>query len=102
VLTTAGTCRAAQWAAFFRFVRDVAKGRRPITDTVWFEQYLPYAAVRGHASQWVKAFDRSGKVMGPPAWFAAAAGSERSALGRLAEMLSRAQAAGVHKQHAGL
>jgi hypothetical protein len=102
VLTNSGRYRAARWASFFKFVRDVAKGRRPITDAAWFEQYLPYAAVRGQAPQWVKVFDRSGKVASPPAWFAAAAASDRSVFGRLAEMLSSAQAAGVQRKHAAV
>ena len=100
VLTTAGRFRAAQWASFFEVVREVAKGRRRIADAAWFEPYLPHAAVRGHAPQWVKAFDRAGKIAGVPAWFVFAGASEKSAFRRLADMLSRAQAAGVQHRHA--
>ena len=99
VLTTAGRMRAARWASFFRFVSDAAGGRASIADPAWFESYLPYAAVRGRAAQWVKTFERSGRVTRAPAWFVAAGGPGSSPLRRLADMLSRAKTAGEHRQH---
>lgn len=102
ILTTSGRTRAARWASFLRFVGDTAGGRRPAVDPAWFEPYLAYAAARGRAAQWVRAFERSGRVSAAPAWFVPADSSGGSPLRRLADMLSRAKAAGEHQQGVGV
>ena len=97
VLSSAGRSRAVGWRSFFGFIQAVAKGREPITNPSWLERYLPYAAARGSGQQWVKKFDTSGTMVKVPEWFivAPASSDHRTPLGRLADMLSRAQAAGT-------
>ena len=96
-LSSAGLRRAAPWRSFFTFIRDVAKGRRPAADPAWFDAYLPFAVARNVGRDWVRAFEKTGQVAAPPPWFSpvAPSGGRHSSLRQLADMLSRAQAAGV-------
>jgi hypothetical protein len=99
VLSTAGRMREASWRAFFTFVQQVAKGREPITDPAWFDKYLPFAVARGVGHHWVRRFEKAAGVSRPPSWLtvASASAGDRTPLGVLADMLSRARAAGAAK-----
>ena len=102
VLSSAGRARAVDWRSFFRFIKEVAQGREPITDPSWLERYLPYAVARGSGQQWVRRFDKAGAAAQVPEWFVAvpASSDRRTPLARLADMLSRGRAAGM-QHHAG-
>jgi hypothetical protein len=99
VMSAAGQLRALPWRSFFAFVHGVAAGHEPIADPAWFGTYLPFAVARGVGHRWVRTFEKAARVAGPPSWFtpAPAPTGRRTALGQLADMLSRARSAGTAK-----
>jgi uncharacterized membrane protein len=77
-LSEQGAEEAARWQGFYRYLRDVTRGREPAWDLRQFERYLPYAASYGLAEGWARAFQKRGGAE-IPAWFhAVAAGFDES------------------------
>ncbi len=75
-LSDHGRHQAAEWRAFFNFLKDVSKGRAAIPDEAVFARYLPFAVALGIGPSWSKAFRRSGRLTAVPAWFAAASAAD--------------------------
>lgn len=63
-----GVRQATAWKSFVNHLRDIARGREPVTSPDLFERYLPYAAGFGIATQWAKFFQKMTGVP-VPAWF---------------------------------
>lgn len=68
-LSDEGRRQATAWRAFFRGLREMARGRQAISDTETFDRYLPYATSAGVSDAWAKAFRKSGKLAVVPSWF---------------------------------
>ncbi len=73
-LTPAGELEAARWKGFGLYLKEISRGREPITRADDFERYLALAAVFGLGAEWAKHFQKLGNVP-LPVWFHAAANS---------------------------
>jgi hypothetical protein len=71
--TDAGAPVAASWRAFFRYLKDAARGRAFTPLSADADRWLPYAAAFGVAAQLVRRRKREGTALGLalPEWFAA-------------------------------
>jgi uncharacterized membrane protein len=49
-----------RWQAFARFLKEAAKGQQPFVGAKTMEEYLPYAASLGLASEWASLFQKLG------------------------------------------
>lgn len=67
-LTERGEQEGERWRAFFRYLKDVVRGREPPVRPDLFDVYLPYAAAFGMAEHWAAFFKKQG-LSQPPAWF---------------------------------
>lgn len=105
LLSDLGADEAARWQAFYRYLKDVAKGREgalsegalsgaALSESV-FESYLPFAASYGLAESWAKAFVKQSGVELPD-WFhpLAATRAADGGVGAFVAMSTAAQAAG--------
>ena len=72
-LTEAGEAEAARWKGFGQYLKDVSRGREPVTRPDYFERYLALAAVFGLGAAWARHFQKLGGAP-LPVWFHAAAG----------------------------
>jgi len=62
---------AARWRAFFRYLKDAARGRALTPLSADADRWLPYAAAFGVAAQLVRRRKREGISLALPEWFAA-------------------------------
>lgn len=64
-----GQQQAAAWKYFSVYLRDVSRGREPVTRNDLFDIYLPFAAGFGLAAGWARFFERQQNVI-LPEWLA--------------------------------
>jgi Predicted membrane protein (DUF2207) len=69
--TDAGVPAAARWRAFFRYLRDAARGRALTPLSTVADGWLPYAMAFGLAAQLARRQKRDGTALALPDWFAA-------------------------------
>ena len=69
--TDAGAPVAARWRAFFRYLKDAARGRALTPRSVDADRWLPYATAFGLAAQLARRRKREGTALALPEWFAA-------------------------------
>jgi hypothetical protein len=69
--TDAGVPVAARWRAFFRYLRDAARGRALTPLAADADAWLPYATAFGLAAQLARRRKRDGTALALPGWFAA-------------------------------
>lgn len=67
-LSDEGVRQASAWNSFAGYLRNVTRGREPVTSPELFERYLPYAAGLGLATEWAKFFQKQANVP-IPEWF---------------------------------
>ena len=67
-LSDEGAQQASAWNSFAGYLRNITRGREPVTSPDLFERYLPYAAGLGLATEWAKFFQKQANVP-IPAWF---------------------------------
>lgn len=67
-LSDEGAQQASAWNSFAGYLRNITRGREPVTSPDQFERYLPYAAGLGIATEWTKFFQKQADVP-IPAWF---------------------------------
>jgi hypothetical protein len=67
-LSDEGARQASAWSSFAGYLRNITRGREPVTSPDLFERYLPYAASLGLATEWAKFFQKQAN-MPIPAWF---------------------------------
>jgi uncharacterized protein (TIGR04222 family) len=73
--TATGAAAAAQWQAFVRYLRSLAKGRTPMPASDVIEKLWPYAAAFGIGRTLVSQATATSGFIAPP-WFAAFAGQQ--------------------------
>lgn len=88
-LSDSGAMRARAWRGFSAYLKNVASGRRAVSDPAVFGRYLSYAAAFGRGPAWVKRFAKEAQGVAAPAWFRAASSSHEAALGALVVFVSR-------------
>jgi hypothetical protein len=69
--TDAGVPVAARWRAFFRYMRDAARGRALTPLPADADDWLPYATAFGLAAQLARRRRRDGTELALPEWFTA-------------------------------
>jgi hypothetical protein len=69
--TDAGVPVAARWRAFFRYLRDAARGRALTPLSTDADGWLAYATAFGLAAQLARRSKREGTALALPEWFAA-------------------------------
>jgi uncharacterized membrane protein len=74
VWSETGAAMAADWEPFYRYIRQVGRGKVARGQMNEFEQYLPYAAAYGQLDPWVKRFKKEGWTA-PPTYFHALKGA---------------------------
>jgi hypothetical protein len=67
-LSDEGAHQASAWNSFAGYLRNVTRGREPVSSPDIFERYLPYAAGLGLATEWAKFFQKQAKIP-IPEWF---------------------------------
>lgn len=93
-LTAQGAQRAADWQAFYQFLRGVTRGRNAVSSPDMFDRYLTYATSYGLLTSWVKHFEKTGWQT-PPAWFQALPDGDTSSIAIFAAMANSANSSGV-------
>jgi hypothetical protein len=67
-LSDEGARQASAWSSFAGYLRNITRGRKPVTSPDLFERYLPYAAGMGIATEWAKFFQKQANIP-IPEWF---------------------------------
>ena len=67
-LSDEGARQASAWNSFAGYLRNITRGREPVTSPDLFERYLPYAAGLGMATEWAKFFQKQANIP-IPEWF---------------------------------
>ena len=67
-LSDEGARQASAWSSFASYLRNITRGREPVTSPDLFERYLPYAAGLGMATEWAKFFQKQANIP-IPEWF---------------------------------
>jgi len=67
-LSDEGARQASAWNSFAGYLRNITRGREPVTSPDLFERYLPYAAGLGIATEWAKFFQNQASTP-IPEWF---------------------------------
>ena len=60
VWSAAGEALAEEWEPFYRYLKEVVRGKAAPSQPDEFERYLPYAAAYGQLHQWAKSFEKKG------------------------------------------
>ena len=101
-LSDRGADEAARWRAFFRYLKNIARGHEPALSDVVFESYLPFAASYGLAESWAEAFVKQSGVALPD-WFHPLANTRTAdgGVGAFVAMTAAAQTAGSSSHGGG-
>lgn len=67
-LSDEGARQASAWSSFAGYLRNITRGREPVTSPDLFKRYLPYAAGLGMATEWAKFFQKQANIP-IPEWF---------------------------------
>lgn len=67
-LSDSGALQAAEWEPFYRYLKQVSKGKSAPANEDEFELYLPYATAYGLLRAWAKRFEKRGWTE-TPAYF---------------------------------
>lgn len=92
-LTDEGLRISADWQGFFKYLKEITKGKAAIPSTQIFNQYLPYAATYGLLDKWAKWFEKNGEYE-LPSYFRALSAAPGDSMAAFVAMTSVSNSAG--------
>jgi len=100
VWSSAGEALAEEWEPFYRYLKEVARGKAAPGQPDEFERYLPYAAAYGLLHQWAKGFEKKGWSE-TPAYFQTLSTSGQSNMAAFVAMTAVTSSSGGSAAGAG-
>jgi len=100
VWSNSGEALAEEWEPFYRYLKEVARGKAAPGQPDEFERYLPYAAAYGELHQWAKGFEKKGWSE-TPAYFRALTTSGESNMAAFVAMTAVTSTSGGSAAGAG-
>jgi hypothetical protein len=93
VLSDDGARLAADWQPFYRYLKDVSRGKAAPANEDEFETYLPYAAAFGLVHAWAKRFEKRGWKE-TPAYFRPLSGAGQTSMVAFVAMTAATSSSG--------